>query len=243
MAGEEGQKSLLDMIRKAVEICMPDLRHYYRVTKKAKVVASYASDGNYYCDVQPLRNDETADPKEPVVPKVEIPILWAGPKRGVVCPPVVGTYCDLSYYDGDPNYPRVSNFRWQGMDAPEAALNEFVVQLEPGVEIRVDKEKHIVTLTPENVRTEAGTDILGSAGANWTIQAGSIATVRAPQINLAGNLTISGTDGGTAAIQEVGNKNHLGDYALTGQMSISGNLSVSGTVTAPLFNGPATGLA
>jgi hypothetical protein len=235
MAGEEGQKNLLDMIRKAVEICMPDMRHFYRMTKKAKVVATYASDGKYYADVQPLRNDETVDDNEPVVPKVEIPVMWAGPKRGVVCPPADGTYCDLSYYDGDPNYPRISNFRWHGMDAPEAALNEFVIQLEPGVEIRIDKQKHLVTLTPENVRTEAGK--------NWTIKAGNTATVQAPQINLVGNLTVTGADGGTASIQEVGDKDHRGDYALTGQMSISGNLIVGGTVTAPLFNGPATGLA
>ena len=250
MSGEEGQKSLLDMIRKAIEIGQPDLRHYYRMTKKAKVVASYASDGNYYCDVQPLRNDETVDEAEPVVPKVEIPIMWAGPKRGVVCPPEVGTYCDLSYYDGDPNYPRIGNFRWHSMDAPEAALTEFVIQLEPGVEIRIDKKKHVVTLTPENVRTEAGKDILTTAGqnierqagVNWTVKAGSIAKVQAPQINLEGNLTVTGTGGGTAAIQEVGDKDHRGSYALTGSMSISGNLTVGGTVTAPLFNGPATGL-
>lgn len=242
MVGEEGQKGLLDTIRKAIEIGQPDLRHYYRMTKKAKVVASYASDGNYYCDVQPLRNDETVDEAEPVVPKVEIPILWAGPKRGVVCPPEVGTYCDLSYYDGDPNYPRISNFRWHSMDAPEAALTEFVIQLEPGVEIRIDKKKHVVTLTPENTRTEAGKDMDSTAGVNWTVQAGSVATVQAPQINLVGNLTVTGTNGGTAAIQEVGDKDHRGSYALTGSMSISGNLTVGGTVTASLFDGPATGL-
>jgi hypothetical protein len=171
MAGEEGQQALLDNIRKAVEICMPDLRHYYRMPKKGKVVASYASDGKYYCDVQPLRNDETVDDREPVVPKVEIPILWAGPKRGVVCPPVEGAFCDLSYYDGDPNYPRVSNFRWQGMDAPEAALNEFVIQLEPGVEIRIDRQKRIVMLTPESVSTEAGN--------NWTVNVGGDVSINA----------------------------------------------------------------
>jgi hypothetical protein len=251
MAGEERKRSMLDTIRKAVEICMPDLRHYYRMTKKAKVAASYASDGRYYCDVQPLRNDETVDPEEPIVPKVEIPILWAGPKRGVVCPPVVGTFCDLSYYDGDPNYPRVSNFRWHDMAAPEAALNEFVIQLEPGVEIRIDRQKHVVALTPENARTEAGKDILGSAGANWTIQAGrnaaitagSVASVTAPQINLTGNLTVTGAGGASGTNREVGDKDHQGDYQLSGSMSIGGSLTVGGTVTAPLFNGPATGLA
>jgi hypothetical protein len=243
------KKSLLELIRKAVEICMPDLRHYYRMTKKARVVASYASDGRYYADVQPLRNDETVDPKEPVVPKAEIPIMWAGPKRGVVCPPVVGTFCDLSYYDGDPNYPRISNFRWHNMDAPAAALDEFVIQLEPGVEIRIDKQKHIVTLTPENVRAEAGKDIAGTAGKNWTIRAGDnaaitagkMASVTAPQINLTGNLSVTGTGGGMGTSSEKGHKNHEGSYALTGGMSISGDLIVGGTVTAALFNGPLAG--
>jgi hypothetical protein len=230
---------------------MPDLRHYYRMTKKARVVASYASDGKYYCDVQPLRNDETVDEAEPVVPKVEIPILWAGPKRGVVCPPVVGTFCDLSYYDGDPNYPFVSNFRWHDMVAPEAALNEYVIQLEPGVEIRIDKQKHVVTLTPENVRTEAGKEwiiVAGqtatvTAGQTASVTAGQTATVAAPQINLIGNLKTTGPGGASGSIQEKGDKDHQGDYALTGSMSISGSLTVGGTVTAPLFNGPATGIA
>lgn len=87
------------------------------------------------------------------------------PDRGVVCPPVSGVLCDLAYYDGDPNYPYISNIRWGGgMNAPHAELNEFVIQLENGVEIRIDKEKRIVTLTPQNVATEAGK--------GWTVKAG-----------------------------------------------------------------------
>lgn len=135
--------NLLDLLRKTLELSMPDLRHYYRVVKKARVVASYATmetGGRYYADVQPLRNDGTEDENEPVVPKVEIPVLWTGPQRGVVCPPMVGTLCDLSYYDGDPHYPTITNFRHAGGDAPAAELNEFVIQLEPGVEIRIDRE-------------------------------------------------------------------------------------------------------
>ena len=261
---------LIDMLRRAIELGRPDLRHYYRMTRKARVVASYASDGKYYADVQPLRNDETEDEAEPVVPKVEIPVIWAGPKRGVVCPPVIGAYCDLSYYDGDPNYPRISNFRWHSMEAPEAALDEFVVQLEPGVEIRIDRQKHVVTLTPENVRTEAGKDIEAAAGKNWTIQAGdnasitagqnatmqagAVATIAAPQVVVAGNLSLTGANGAPGTSTESGNKTHTGDYALSGGMNIGGDLSIGGSlnvggtadiggeVTAPHFNGPASRL-
>lgn len=172
MDEKQSKRDVVGMIRRLVELAMPNLRHYYRMTKKAKVVAVYASDGEYFCDVQPLRNDETPDPAEPVVPRVAIPVLWGGPDRGVVCPPVVGVLCDLSYYDGDPNYPFISNIRWGGgKNAPKAELNEFIIQLENGVEIRIDKEKQIVTLTPENVRT--------GAGKNWTIKAGDNAIVQA----------------------------------------------------------------
>lgn len=178
---EEDKSDVLDLLRQAMEFAMPDLRHYLRPVKKGKVVAVYASDGNYYCDVQPLRNDETVDEQEPVISKVEIPILWGGPDRGVVCPPVVGVHCDITYYDGDPNFPRVSNFRWHNMRAPKAELNEFIIQLEPGVSIHIDKEKQIVTLTPENVNTEAGKNWTVKAGDNAEIEAGTDARIDAGQ--------------------------------------------------------------
>ena len=37
----------LDILRKAIELAMPDLRHYYRMVRKARVVNAYASDGKY----------------------------------------------------------------------------------------------------------------------------------------------------------------------------------------------------
>lgn len=139
------------LLKRVMELVRPDLRAYYRVVRKAKVVKTYASDGRYWADVQPLRNDDSEDPAEPVVPKVEIPILWAGPKRGVVCPPEVGTYCDLEYYDGDPDFPRISNFRWHGMDAPEIEVGGFIIQQEPGVHFKIDADKNIEIKTPGNI--------------------------------------------------------------------------------------------
>ncbi|WP_207309071.1 hypothetical protein [Desulfobacter hydrogenophilus] len=139
------------LMKRAVELVMPDLRSYYRVVRKARVVKTYASDGTYWADVQPLRNDESDDPMEPVVPKVEIPIIWAGPQRGVVCPPMVGTRCDLAYYDGDPDYPRLSNFRWEGMKAPVIEVGGFIIQQEAGVHIKIDAGKNIEIKTPGNI--------------------------------------------------------------------------------------------
>ncbi len=139
------------LLKKTVELVMPDLRGYYRVVRKARVVKTYASDGRYWADVQPLRNDNSVDANEPVIPKVEIPIMWGGPQRGVVCPPAVGTYCDLSYYDGDPNYPRISNFRWHGMEAPSIEIDGFVIQQEPGVYIEIDAQNNIEIVTSGNI--------------------------------------------------------------------------------------------
>ncbi len=145
------EQSLLSLLKRALELAMPDLRAYYRMTRKAKVVAAYASDGRYYADVQPLRNDESPDTSEPVIPKVEIPIVWGGPKRGIVCPPAVGTLCDLSYYDGDPNYPRISNFRWQMNGAPDCGLDELIIQQTPGVSLKIEKDGSFLTVSPEKL--------------------------------------------------------------------------------------------
>lgn len=216
-------KDLLDLLKKALELAMPDLRHYYRVTRKARVVSTYASDGQYFCDVQPLRNDETDDPAEPVVPKVELPVLWGGPKRGVVCPPCVGVLCDLSYYDGDPNYPRISNIRWHGQEAPVAALNEFVVQLEPGVEIRIDKEKQLVQLTPSNWKVDVG--------GNAEITAGGHVTFTAPTIYQNGNVVAGGAGGGTGTVTEKAHRTQTGSLTLNGPLTVNGGVSISGALS------------
>ncbi|MFA7465477.1 MAG: hypothetical protein WCY54_10525, partial [Syntrophales bacterium] len=81
---------LKKLLKRVVELVMPNLRHYYRLPRKGMVVKSYASDGSYWADVQPLRNDDSVDEREPVISRVEIPILWGGPDRGVVCPPAPG---------------------------------------------------------------------------------------------------------------------------------------------------------
>ncbi|MFH2064992.1 MAG: hypothetical protein ABIK15_07335 [Pseudomonadota bacterium] len=143
------------LLKRVVELAMPDLRSYYRMVRKAKVVKTYASNGQYWADVQPLRNDENVDAKEPVISRVEIPILWAGPSRGVVCPPVVGALCDLSYYDGDPAFPRISNFRWKNNQAPGCELEAFIIQKGPGISIKIDAEDNIRIITSASVLIDA----------------------------------------------------------------------------------------
>lgn len=214
------ETNFLKMIKRAVELCRPDLRSYYRVTRKAKVVTAYASDGQYFADVQPLRNDESPDPKEPVIPHVEIPILWGGPSRGVVCPPQEGTLCDLSYYDGDPNYPRISNFRWQGNGAPNCGLTELIIQQGPGTSIHIDKSHSIITLSPANWEVRVGGDA--------SITAAGTLTLDAPQIVKRGNESCTGSDGGTGRTTEDAHRTTNGSITVNGPLTVNGGLTVNG---------------
>ncbi len=220
------EESILKTLKRAVELVMPDLRHYYRVTKKAKIVASYASDGQYFADVQPLRNDETDDPKEPVIPHVEIPVIWGGPQRGIVCPPEVGTLCDLSYYDGDPNYPHISNFRWQGNQAPECGLQELIIQKSPEVFIKIDKDDNIIVITPKDwtVKIEG----------NAAIECQGNITLKAPNIIQKGNVTTQGVSGGKGSITENADKTQNGNLTINGNLSVNGNVYAQSRSGAPI---------
>ncbi len=220
------------LLKRIVELVMPDLRSYYRVVRKARVVKSYASAGKYWADVQPLRNDDSQDPAEPVIPKVEIPILWGGPDRGIVCPPVKGTHCDLEYYDGDPDYPRISNFRWHNHKAPGIDVGGFIIQHSSGTFIKIDPDKNIIHATPANRHNEIGKDKNENIGAVWTmnvggnagIKAGGTATIEAPQIRMIGNMSATGAGGGTGISSEKCNK------TLIGNLEVQGNIHATGTI-------------
>ncbi|HBV41968.1 MAG TPA: baseplate assembly protein [Desulfovibrio sp.] len=228
--------SLLEQIKKAVEVCRPDFRHYYRIVKKARIVNSYASNGKYYCDVQPLRNDENIDTNEPVIPRVALPVFWGGNNRGIVCPPCIGVLCDLSYYDGDPNYPFISNIRWDSKNtAPQAGLNEFVIQLENGVQIKIDDAKNILNITPANYKIEVGKDVeitaKGSANINVDgsaeITAKNNITLTAPQIFQNGNVSSGGTGGAKGSISENADRTQTGSFTLNGNITVNGSLTAN----------------
>lgn len=220
MAGSK--VDLKALLKRVVELVMPDLRAYYRVPRKGRIVKTYASAGAYCADVQPLRNDDSVDESEPVIPRVEIPILWGGPERGVVCPPAVGTLCDITYYDGDPDYPRISNFRWARHKAPACEVGAFIIQQRPGVFIEITPEGHHLQRTDVDWRVEAGGSVL--------VTAAVAATVQAPQINLVGNLSAVGTDGGAATETKTAHTEQTGSYTLNGNLQVNGDISASGTI-------------
>lgn len=234
---------LKTLLQRVIELVMPNLRAYYRVVRKARVVKSYASNGKYWADVQPLRNDNSPDPDEPVVPKVEIPIMWAGPDRGVVCPPVSGTYCDLEYYDGDPDYPRISNFRWHNHGAPAIDVGGFIIQHSAGTYIKIDPGKNIITATPGNLQENVGGnkgeyvsgawtvnvqgDATLAAGGNASVTAGGRADISAPIIGLNGEVTSSG---GTAGVMT------LDCDLVCKNIESDGNIHATGTIIDELGN-------
>lgn len=167
------------LLQRVVELVMPNLRGYYRVPRKGRVVKAYASDDAYWADVQPLRNDDSDDADEPVVTRVEIPVLWGGPERGVVCPPTVGTLCDITYYDGDPNYPRISNFRWERNKAPNCELGSFIIQQKPGVHILITPQGNIVTKTDTDLVNEVGGSKAETVGADWSMEVSGSLSIKA----------------------------------------------------------------
>ncbi len=217
------EQSFLALMKRAMELAMPDLRSYYRMTRKAKVVASYASDGKYFADVQPLRNDESTDANEPVIPQVEIPVMWGGAKRGIVCPPAAGTLCDLSYYDGDPNYPRISNFRWQSNVAPECGLDELIIQQTPGVSLKIVKDGSFMTVSPKDWTVEIGGNATIKASGNATVEAAGTLTLKAPHIIKQGNETCAGHSGGTGTTVENANRTTNGSITINGNLVVNGN--------------------
>jgi len=186
------ESDLKNLLKRVVELVMPNLRHYYRLPRKGMVVKSYASDGSYWADVQPLRNDDSVDEREPVISRVEIPILWGGPSRGVVCPPAPGTFCDIEYYDGDPDYPRISNFRWARNGAPACEVGAFIIQQSPGVFIKITPEGNIVHKTGADLVNEIGGDKSETVGGSWGIEVSGPATIKAPEITLDGEVMVTG---------------------------------------------------
>ena len=224
------KNELVSLIRRVVELSMPNLRHYYRVARKARVVNAYASDGRYWADVQPLRNDETDDTTEPLVAKVEIPVLWGGPERGVVCPPAPGTLCDLTYYDGDLDYPRISNFRWKGNAAPACEVGAFIIQADPGTSIKIDSEKKIIQITPTDVEVHAGGNSVAEIGGDKIETIVGTWTIKAPLIIQEGNVQSSGPGGEVGTVSTKAHTSQEGSYDLTGTMTVD-NLVVRGSVT------------
>ncbi|MCL4514157.1 MAG: phage baseplate assembly protein V [Firmicutes bacterium] len=142
----------------------PELRGYH-FPIRAKVVKVYEGAGRmdpfnhrYSVDVQPLSPDGSVNKKAPVIPDVEIPVLWAGPARGVYCLPVVGAIVRVAFYYNDPAQPFVDAILGEGFDSPAHPLGSFIVQHSDGTRIEIDAHKNIYLLTPAIIEMNAGAE-------------------------------------------------------------------------------------
>jgi hypothetical protein len=174
------------LLKAVIEVLAPDLDRYRKPLRKGRVVETYASDGKYYCDVEILLNTDQRDAHEPIIKSVEIPVIWGGVNRGIICPPAVGTYCDIEYYHGDPDYPRISNFRWEGNTAPAAAVDEFIIQQTDGVFIRIKASSDVEVKTPAKVIIDAGGNAEITVGGNADITVIGKTTLTSNLIDLDG---------------------------------------------------------
>lgn len=124
----------------------PELRGF-NCPIKARVVKVYEAAGKiddfnkrYSVDVQPLKPDGSIDEKHPVIPDVEIPVIWSGQNRGVFCTPVIGSIVRIGFYYNDPAFPFIDAVLGDGFAVPEHAIGSFIIQHSDGNVIKFEKD-------------------------------------------------------------------------------------------------------
>jgi len=184
------------LLKQVIETIAPDLRRNMALPRLAKVTAVKPAGGTYVCSLQPVLNDRRPDPDAPVIPDVEIPIIWAGPDRGLVCPPKVDEYCVVGFYDGDPNSPFIINFR--PSSAPAAELDSLMIQHSPGVRLGFKPDGTVLVEAPNieakatgHIKAEAATAEV-TVGQSAEISAGAQVSITAPLVKIDGHVKITG---------------------------------------------------
>jgi len=228
-------RQLKKLLKEAIEACGPDLRKVMALPRKAKVVAVKPAGGSYVCSVQAVRADGRPDPAAPVIPDVEIPVIWAGPNRGLVCPPKEGEFCDLGFYDGDPNSPFIMGFRPNGA-APPTDLDGLTVQHSPGIAYGFKPDGTFFVKAPK-VEVEAAEKATVKAP-TVEVEGAAKVTVKAPSIDLKGAVKVfgpltsaPGESGEGQGVEMDGPVKVKGDVAVTGGLSAGGNVTAGGSVT------------
>lgn len=193
------QHERLEIWRTIFFEAFPEFRGYH-FSIRAKVVKVHEDAGRiddfnrrYSVDVKPLRPDGSEDENAPVIPDVELPVIWAGPGRGIYAVPVVGAIVRVGYYYNDPSHPFVDAVLGHGFDCPAHPAGSLVIQHSDGVSIEIDPEQNIWVKTPQSKIEEVGklwkiitetAQVECKKEANIT--AGKVANVDAPTVNLAG---------------------------------------------------------
>ena len=150
----------LKALRTVIKASFPELAGY-QYPIRARVVAVREAGGpmranapRYAADVKPLRPDWTEDPDRPVIPDVEIPVIWAGPNRGVYCLPAVGAIVRVGWYYGDPAHPYIDAVLGYGFDCPDHPSGSFIVQA-GDAKIAINPDESILVQSTCKVVVEA----------------------------------------------------------------------------------------
>ena len=125
-----------------IEKVMPDLDHYRKTPRKARVYAVRKDHSRFLVDLKILRNDDVTDDKEPMYERVELATGGFVPKKGA--------RVIVNFIRG--NHPVVTAI----MDTGAINLQEFMLLL-PHHEFSIDKEGKVV-LTFDSWDMEAPSD-------------------------------------------------------------------------------------
>lgn len=198
-------KKLLEKITRAM---FPELSNGYQFPIRAKVVKVREGGGTvsdydkrYSVDVQPLTKDGTEDATKPVIPDVAIPVIWAGPDRGLFCLPKVGAIVRVGFYYWDAALPYVDAVLGDGYNVPAHPVDSLILQqsngvkvvMEPSGKVMIKSDSSTITLTSSGVSVES--PLIDMKAQAISINGGAIS------VDGSGNVSVCG---GGPAIARVG---------------------------------------
>jgi len=117
-----------------------------------------------------------------------------------------------TYVEMSPDDKRVTTH------APESAVVETK-------ESTINADEKAVTNT-KDFQANASQTAAIAAGVSASVKAGSSVGLKAPQVGISGNLSVSGEDGGS------GTSTFRGDMIIIGNLRVQGNISVTGSISA-----------
>jgi len=113
--------------------------------RKGKIIKTYTTDDKYVADVEVLLNNDNKDETFPIIASMEIPVIIAGNGRGIIAPPDVGALCDIDFYNGDINYPRISNFR-TNKEMPKVEKGEMIIANSKDSYIKIKEKGEMIII-------------------------------------------------------------------------------------------------
>jgi phage baseplate assembly protein gpV len=81
-----------------------------------------------------------------------------------------------------------------------------------------------------SIIASAGKDASLTVGASASVSAGADITLKAPTINMLGNLASTGSGGGVGTESKSADTTHTGRYDLTGDLTVHGNITATGSI-------------